>query len=67
VNRIWVLHSRSVSSRAFKWRNMNRRIGFLVGFGGGRILTVNGAFSKPSPQAARKVIKLFWRARAGAI
>ena len=38
---------------------MNRRIGFLaVALAVGGILTVNGAFSKPSPQATRKVIKL---------
>ena len=38
---------------------MNRRIGFLgLALAVGGILTVNGAFPKPSPQATRKVIKL---------
>jgi reactive intermediate/imine deaminase len=38
---------------------MNRRIGFLaIVLAVGGILTVSGAFSKPSPQATRKVIKL---------
>jgi len=45
---------------AFEWReNMNRRIGFLgLALAVGGILTVSGAFSKSSPQATRKVIKL---------
>jgi 2-iminobutanoate/2-iminopropanoate deaminase len=38
---------------------MNRRIGFLaVALAAAGILTVHGAFSQPSPQATRKVIKL---------
>ena len=38
---------------------MNRRIGFLaIVLVVGGILTVSGAFSKPSPQATRKVIRL---------
>src|SRR6266446_3838968 len=38
---------------------MNRRIGFLgLALAVGGILTVSGAFSKSSPQATRKVIKL---------
>ena len=38
---------------------MNRRIGFLgLALAVGGILTGNGAFSKTSPQVARKVIKL---------
>jgi enamine deaminase RidA (YjgF/YER057c/UK114 family) len=47
-------------SREFEWRNeMNRRISFLVVIlAAAGILTVRGAFSKPSPKATRKVIKL---------
>src|SRR5712692_11653958 len=38
---------------------MNRRIGFLgLALAVAGVLTVNGAFSHPSPQATRKVIKL---------
>jgi reactive intermediate/imine deaminase len=38
---------------------MNRRVGFLgLALAVAGILTVSGAFSKPSPQATRKVIKL---------
>jgi 2-iminobutanoate/2-iminopropanoate deaminase len=38
---------------------MNRRIGILVVvLAVGGILTVNGAFSKPSPQTTRKAIKI---------
>jgi len=46
--------------RSFEWRQfMNRRIGFLVVvLAVAGILTVRGAFSQPTPQAARKVIKL---------
>src|SRR5260370_13344698 len=56
----WVLHSRGISGRRFEWReNMNRRIGFLVVvLAVAGIITVRGAFSQPTPQAARKVIKL---------
>jgi enamine deaminase RidA (YjgF/YER057c/UK114 family) len=45
---------------AFEWRkSMNRRIGFLaLALAVGGILTVHGAFSKPSPQATRKAIKI---------
>jgi 2-iminobutanoate/2-iminopropanoate deaminase len=39
--------------------NMNRRVGFLgLALAVAGILTVSGAFSKPSPQATRKVIRL---------
>ena len=38
---------------------MNRRIGFLTAvLAVAGILTVRGAFSQPTPQATRKVIKL---------
>lgn len=38
---------------------MNRRVGFLgLALAVAGILTVSGAFSKPSPQATRKVIRL---------
>ena len=38
---------------------MNRRVGFLgLALAVAGILTVSGAFSKPSPQAARKAIRL---------
>lgn len=38
---------------------MNRRVGFLgLALALAGILTVSGAFSKPSPQATRKVIRL---------
>lgn len=38
---------------------MNRRIGFLgLALAVSGVLTVNGTFSKPSPQATRKVIRL---------
>jgi len=48
------------SGIAFERReNMNRRIGFLgLALAVAGVLTVSGAFSKPSPQATRKVIKL---------
>src|SRR5205807_8192415 len=56
----WVLHSRGVLRRPFKWRgNMNRRIGFLTAvLAVAGILNVRGAVSQPTPQATRKMIKL---------